>query len=68
MELLDLDTAAGHKPDLGPAHFRILSVERKFRALKIGAYLCQFVSMKPVASSFYRTVAEREPLSHMCWA
>ena len=46
MELLDLDTAAGHQQDLGPAHFRILSVERKFRALKIGAYICQFVSMK----------------------
>lgn len=46
MELIDLDTDAGHKQDLGPAHRRILSVERKFRALKIGAYVCQFVSLK----------------------
>jgi hypothetical protein len=46
MELLNLDTAAGHKQDLGPAHLRILSVERKFRALKIGVYVCQFVKMK----------------------
>jgi hypothetical protein len=46
MELLDLHTAAGHKQDLGPAHLRILSGERKFRALRIGAYVYPFVSMK----------------------
>jgi hypothetical protein len=46
MEVLDPDTAAGHKQDIGPDHLRILSVERKFRALKIGAYVCQFMSTK----------------------
>ena len=46
MELLDLDIAAGNKQDLGLTHLRILSAERKFRALKIGAYPCPFVSMK----------------------
>lgn len=66
MELLDLDTAAGHKQDLGLAHLRILSVEHKFRALKIGAYICQFVSMKSNLIFLYRTVAEREPLPHLC--
>ena len=43
MELLDPDTAAGHKQHLGPAHLRILPIEPKFRALKIEAYVCQFV-------------------------
>ena len=66
MELLDLDTAAGHKQDLGPAHLRFLSVERKFRALKIRASVCQFVSMKSNRIFLYRTIAARVPLLHLC--